>query len=161
MSKKLLNSSKKTVWYEDGLRFTCTRCGRCCRDREEPTFVFLEEDDIRRLAEFFGVSRGKVISRYCTWDEDGYVFKRSPGACIFYDADVGCIVYPARPVQCRTWPFWPSNLREENWEESSKFCPGCNTGKLHSRRDIESQAMWMTGRRGEGSGWPGEIPFPV
>lgn len=161
MSNKLLKNPGKTVWYEDGLRFTCTRCGKCCRDREVATYVFLEEDDIRRLADFFDVSRSSIIRRYCVWDEDGYVFKKRPGSCTFYDENQGCLVYPARPAQCRTWPFWPSNLRKENWEEAAEFCPGCNKGKLRSRREIESSAMWMIGRRGEGSGWPGEIPFPV
>jgi Fe-S-cluster containining protein len=151
------------VWYSAGLRFTCTECGKCCKDREIPTFVFMEEDDILRLADHFRMSRKAFLRRYCTWDEEegGYVLRKKPGACIFYDDSEGCVVYPARPVQCRTWPFWPSNLIEDNWKTASEFCPGCDRGKRHSRRDIESQALWMIGRRGEGGEWPEEIPFPV
>ncbi len=74
------------VWYKDGLQFTCTRCGKCCRDREDPTFVFLEEDDVQRLSECLSLSPKQVLQRYCTWnEEDGYVLNRKPGSCVFYD----------------------------------------------------------------------------
>ncbi|MBD3334836.1 MAG: hypothetical protein GF355_04920 [Candidatus Eisenbacteria bacterium] len=148
------------IWYRDGLQFSCTRCGQCCRDREDPTFVFLEEDDILRLAECLGVSGRRIIQGYTELTDDGYVLKRRNGACIFYDESIGCRIYPARPMQCRTWPFWPWNLRKEHWKEAAEFCPGCNQGKHHTRKQIESTARTMLGRRGEGSLWPGEIPIP-
>jgi len=159
-----MGSRAKSVWYGSGLRFTCTQCGKCCKDRDIPTYVFMEEDDILRMAAFFDMSRKKFLDRYCHWDDEdggGYLLNKKPGACIFYHDGNGCEVYPARPVQCRTWPFWPSNLVQEGWREASIFCPGCDQGKRHSRRDIESQALWMIGRRGEGGDWPDEIPFPV
>ena len=28
----------------------------------------------------------------------------------FLGQERGCTVYPARPVQCQTWPFWPENV---------------------------------------------------
>ncbi|MBU1698702.1 MAG: YkgJ family cysteine cluster protein [Candidatus Eisenbacteria bacterium] len=149
------------VWYKDGLQFTCTRCGKCCQDREDPTFVFLEEDDIQRLSECMNISPKQVLQRYCQWSgEDGYTLKRKPGSCIFFDECIGCRVYPARPLQCRTWPFWPWNMRQENWNDAVKFCPGCNKGEKHNAREIETTAKMMLGRRGEGSLWPGEISLP-
>jgi hypothetical protein len=37
----------------------------------------------------------------------------------------GCSIYPVRPQQCRTWPFWPSLLRSEAcWDEARRGCPG-------------------------------------
>ncbi|HUX21603.1 MAG TPA: YkgJ family cysteine cluster protein, partial [Spirochaetia bacterium] len=35
-------------FYQDGLRFECTRCDACCR--HEPGYVFLSQTDLRRLA---------------------------------------------------------------------------------------------------------------
>ena len=36
-----------------------------------------------------------------------------------------CSVYHLRPTQCRTWPFWASNLRSErDWREAAAHCPG-------------------------------------
>jgi uncharacterized protein len=44
---------------------------------------------------------------------------------------VGCTVYPVRPKQCRTWPFWESNLQSpDDWNRTAEGCPGCNRGDL-------------------------------
>ena len=37
--------------------------------------------------------------------------------CVFLKEDPErgrktCSIYPVRPLQCRTWPFWPENLAE-------------------------------------------------
>ncbi|MBD3236162.1 MAG: YkgJ family cysteine cluster protein [Candidatus Eisenbacteria bacterium] len=158
MSRKQ-DAASRRVWYQEGLRFECTRCGRCCRDREVPSYVFLREEDIRTLAEHLGLSRHGLLETHCEPQDDCYVLRNRPGACVFYDDDRGCLVYEARPVQCRTWPFWPYNLRRKNWEEAAEFCPGCNRGALHPREAIEYACRQMLGGCGDGSLWPGEIPL--
>jgi hypothetical protein len=51
-----------------------------------------------------------------------------------------CTVYEARPRQCRTWPFWDSNLkRPEDSRHTCQVCPGSGQGKLHSIEVIEAQ----------------------
>jgi Fe-S-cluster containining protein len=51
-----------------------------------------------------------------------------------------CTVYPARPRQCRTWPFWNSNLRTpDDWQETCRVCPGSGKGKLYRLAAIEIQ----------------------
>lgn len=48
--------------------------------------------------------------------------KRKEGACIFLDPVGKCGIYDVRPVQCSTYPFWPSLLnRKEEWEEEAVF----------------------------------------
>jgi hypothetical protein len=67
--------------------------------------------------------------------------------CIFLDrktipGKAICGVYRARPTQCRTWPFWPENLRsEKTWETVKRVtpCPGMNTGKLYPVEEIRIQ----------------------
>ena len=51
-----------------------------------------------------------------------------------------CSIYQARPLQCRTWPFWDGNLAsEENWKSAGKRCHGINAGtRKFSREKIES-----------------------
>jgi hypothetical protein len=58
--------------------------------------------------------------------------------CVFFDAARGCAVYPDRPQQCRTWPFWRSVVHSrERWVEEAEECPGMGTGPLHRAEWIE------------------------
>lgn len=57
--------------------------------------------------------------------------------CIFW-AGGGCTVYKHRPLQCRTYPFWPQNLVGKTaWDKAGEECPGINQGKKHSYREIK------------------------
>ena len=50
---------------------------------------------------------------------------------VFYDKDAGCTIYPVRPRQCRTWPFWESNVvTPEEWQRTCEICPGSGKGEL-------------------------------
>jgi Fe-S-cluster containining protein len=50
-------------------------------------------------------------------------------------------VYEDRPRQCRTWPFWDSNLKSpEAWLRACDVCPGSGQGKLYSIELIQEQA---------------------
>jgi Fe-S-cluster containining protein len=50
-----------------------------------------------------------------------------------------CRVYPVRPRQCRTWPFWAENLRRHVWYgEVRKRCPGVGKGRRYGAEEIES-----------------------
>ena len=63
------------------------------------------------------------------------------GDCVFYDRfHTNCKIYRDRPVQCRTWPFWDCNLKDEAaWENASRGCKGCNRGKLYTVEEIEAR----------------------
>lgn len=62
------------------------------------------------------------------------------GDCVFFDPEKrNCTVYDARPRQCRTWPFWDSNVRSKRaWKETCAVCPGSGTGTLHQLVEIEA-----------------------
>ena len=52
------------------------------------------------------------------------------GRCIFLGKDNGCKVYEARPVQCRTYPFWPEVVNSRtSWTREAKRCEGIERGK--------------------------------
>jgi hypothetical protein len=117
-------------WYQDGLHFTCTQCGKCCTGA--PGFVWVTDAEIDALAAARGMKRSEFAAVY-TYKTRGKVSlrERPNGDCIFYDADQGCTVYAARPLQCRTWPFWESNLTTpEQWAETEAVCPGSGEGDL-------------------------------
>ncbi len=63
------------------------------------------------------------------------------GDCVFFDANSRkCTVYNARPRQCRTWPFWQSNVATpEAWQETCDVCPGSGRGKLHTADQVLHQ----------------------
>ncbi|MEQ9319974.1 MAG: YkgJ family cysteine cluster protein [Polyangiaceae bacterium] len=60
------------------------------------------------------------------------LYERFDGDCVLFDKETrGCTVYPVRPTQCRTWPFWERNVESaEAWEETCQQCPGSGTGEL-------------------------------
>ncbi len=64
------------------------------------------------------------------------------GDCVFFDNEKRtCTVYDARPRQCRTWPFWKSNVRSpETWQQTCEQCPGSGKGKLYSLEQIRQNA---------------------
>jgi Fe-S-cluster containining protein len=51
-------------------------------------------------------------------------------------------VYEARPLQCRTYPFWSSSLgSREDWDTLGRSCPGVNKGKLYTEAEIEERLL--------------------
>jgi Fe-S-cluster containining protein len=125
-------------WYRDGLRFACTRCGSCCTGA--PGYVWVDLDQITRLAEFLGEPVEQFSRKFVR--RVGLrlsLIERPGGDCIFWDRDAGCTVYPARPTQCRTWPFWAENVETpEDWQRTEAACPGSGMGRLYTVEEIRA-----------------------
>jgi Fe-S-cluster containining protein len=123
-------------WYQGGLRFTCTRCGHCCTGA--PGYVWVNDQEIAALAEFRGETVEQVIGLYTRRVDRGRSLReKANGDCVFYDRQAGCTVYPARPRQCRTWPFWESNVANPRaWEQTCAVCPGSGQGELIPAEEI-------------------------
>jgi len=79
-----------------------------------------------------------------------YSLVEKPGGdCVFLKREAGkatCSIYPVRPLQCRTWPFWTENLRSESaWESRhERVCPGMNNGQHHDLVQIETARKQRT-----------------
>jgi hypothetical protein len=89
------------------------------------------------MARFLDISVPRFEKRYCR-----QVFSRvslieyGNGDCVFYGSE-GCKVYPVRPVQCQTFPFWPHVMKtRREWESLKDRCPGVGTGKMYGPREI-------------------------
>ena len=143
------------AWYARGLRFTCTQCGNCCTGG--PGYVWISVEEIVRLAKHLSLTPEEVVERYCRkvdgkfslrerrnargehdciFLEEQAARRRTPGQTITYTRRV-CTIYSVRPLQCRTWPFWTENLRDEaTWNRSSQRCPGMNVGKRYTHEQI-------------------------
>jgi Fe-S-cluster containining protein len=125
-------------WYRDGLAFSCTRCGACCTGA--PGYVWVSPDEVARLAEFRGETVEQFAAKFVRRVGDRYSLIEKPGGdCIFWDKQAGCTVYPARPVQCQTWPFWSENVEtQEDWDHVRTICPGSGRGRLYTVDEIVS-----------------------
>ena len=132
-------------FWRDGLPFECSRCSACCR--YEPGLVLLSAVDIRALLKFLGLDFADFFSNYCRLVNIGNgkmlsLQETSSFDCIFWKNGSGCSVYEARPVQCRTYPFWPGILdSQEDWEREHRHCEGIGRGPLRTRREIE-ESLW-------------------
>ena len=158
MQLKVLESSESTApWFAEGLRFTCSQCGNCCSGA--PGYVWIGRREIAKLMEILGISRQELIETYCRKVGGRLALKeiRNPRHggfdCVFMkempveDAQRNgnvvhpkriCTVYEARPLQCRTWPFWQGNLMSRKaWQEASRTCLGIDRGEFFDREEIE------------------------
>ena len=132
-------AAKRPAWYAEGLRFACQPdCGKCCTRHGEYDYVYLERDDVARLASHLKMTVTAFRAQWTKQDEGHTILKMDGPACPFLEG-ARCTVYEARPGQCGTFPFWPENLRSrEGWEELGTFCPGVGQGDfvpLHAIRE--------------------------
>ncbi len=127
-------------WYHAGLHFTCSQCGDCCTGA--PGHVWVNNDEIAALAAVVGMDLEAFENQYVRRVGARKSLNEFPnGDCVFFNTETrGCSVYSARPRQCRTWPFWDSNLKTpEDWKHTCSVCPGSGQGKLHDLDTIETQ----------------------
>lgn len=123
-------------WYADGLSFRCTRCGDCCTGA--PGFVWVDDAEVQALAQRVRLTPEQFRAAYTRDAHRGLTLReKANGDCVFYDAAVGCTVYEARPRQCRTWPFWESNVASpQTWQRTCDICPGAGRGDLIPAEEI-------------------------
>lgn len=127
-------------WFEGGLRFACTRCGNCCTGHGT---VRVDEDEERNIAAHLGMATHDFRARYLHRIPDGSrtLIEKENTDCVFFERGAGCTVYPVRPRQCRTWPFWRGNVAtRKHWSSAAEGCPGMNQGPLHEADAIEKTA---------------------
>lgn len=126
----------KKRWYEKtGLQFECQGCGGCC---EGPGgYVWINEEEIQNIAQKLEISHEEFCKKYTR-----IVFNHLAlidnyrGDCIFLK-DKRCQVYEQRPLQCRTFPWWPELIcSKKSWDENKYKCPGINKGKVHPAAEI-------------------------
>jgi uncharacterized protein len=113
-------------WYSEGLKFKCTECGKCCTG--SPGYVWVNEQEMQAMATFLSLSLKEFMRQYVRRVGQRYSLLESKRTfdCIFLK-DKKCQVYGARPTQCRTYPWWPQNLRSQQaWEETARTCEGIN-----------------------------------
>ena len=129
--KRLYNRS---YFFDQGIHFECQQCGVCCTG--DPGIIYVGKDELARIAEYLSLKVPFFIEKYLYSIKNGYSIRElADGRCSFYEN--GCTIYPVRPNQCKTFPFWFENLRSaKKWKRISRECPGIGCGPLYSKEQI-------------------------
>jgi uncharacterized protein len=133
------------LWYAEGLRFSCTQCGNCCSGG--PGYVWVTVEDMGRIAGYLKMGFEDFTRKYVRQIGEKYsLVEKFNYDCAFLTREggkTGCSIYPVRPTQCRTWPFWDENLKSPAaWKAGSRRGGGCagmcdSGGKLYDVEHIE------------------------
>ncbi|MCK4913421.1 MAG: YkgJ family cysteine cluster protein [Planctomycetes bacterium] len=146
----MAKNKNKTFWYAAGLHFECQQCGNCCSGPDEG-YIWITKPEIKLLADFLKITVEKLREKFLKRIGFRTTIIEQPvnKDCIFLQkinghrfdkltTGKGCVVYSARPSQCRTWPFWAGNLKNpDTWNEAAQKCPGINRGKFYSAEQIK------------------------
>jgi Fe-S-cluster containining protein len=143
---------KRAKWYVGGLHFECTECGDCCAGPDEG-YIWITKPEIERLAKHLNMTVDDLRKKYLAriGNRSSIIEEAQTKDCIFLTGSGGkrgCAVYPVRPNQCRTWPFWSHNLTSpDDWNMTGIRCPGINRGRLYTFEEIENlrkQKKWWS-----------------
>ena len=119
-------------------------CGNCCTGPEG--YVLVSDDEAAALAARLGLETAVFLERYTHTTREGrsLIETRSEIGfdCVFLDrmkvpGKAVCGVYEDRPLQCRTWPFWPSVVASRaSWERAKRTCPGIDKGRAYTVQQV-------------------------
>ena len=126
----------------EGLRFECQPgCTECCRQKG---FVYLTAADLERMAAFTGMT-AKAFEKKYVYRTSRQMRLRVPreSTCPFLE-EGGCGIHPAKPTQCRVFPFWPELVESRReWKKTARYCPGIGKGPLIQIESARVQAAEM------------------
>jgi Fe-S-cluster containining protein len=146
------------------LRFSCTRCGNCCKDKD--TLVNLTYLDILRIIKGLKLDLSEILEIVGFYvfegeqaepifqkmvftpikTEKGLAFvailKNTQGKCFFYNQDKQkCNIYKIRPQLCHTFPFsYDLDSKQSIFyaEKAKSYCPG-----IEGKAPIINHKYWL------------------
>lgn len=122
------------------LRFACTGCGACCTGTAED-YVAVDPSEQEKIRAYLDISRQWFRRRYLVRVDEHTkgLTSGAGGNCIFLDDTMRCRIYPVRPRQCRTYPFWPEIVHSERtWRREARRCEGIGFGTVIPLQRIEA-----------------------
>jgi Fe-S-cluster containining protein len=104
----------------------------------------MSDDDIARAALFLGMTAAAFEGKYVFRTRNRARLRVPRDAnCHFLTAE-GCSIHPAKPVQCRIFPFWPELVESRReWKKTARYCPGIGKGPLVQIDTARGQAQEM------------------
>jgi hypothetical protein len=125
-------------------RFACTGCGKCCTGGGSYV-VEVSRAEQRRIQRHLGISWAWFRRHYLfRFDEETESLKMPRGRCVFLGDDNRCRIYQVRPLQCRTYPWWPELMNRRAWRLEARRCEGIGRGEAvplsHVRAALRRQS---------------------
>jgi hypothetical protein len=140
--KKLKTVNEPHPWYSKGLNFECTGCGQCCTG--SPGYVWVTREEIESIAAHLNLSIKEFSRNFLRKIEGQFsLIELLPSYDCVFLKDKKCSIYSVRPIQCRTFPWWPHLLSSEsNWKGAAHGCEGiCQNAPLVPLEKIEEQKL--------------------
>lgn len=81
------------------------------------------------MAQHLNLSIDAFSEQYLRSIGDRISLKEDPNNfdCVFLQDGKRCSIYDVRPTQCKTFPWWPANLKnKKEWKEAARLCEGIN-----------------------------------
>jgi len=106
--------------------------------------VYLSEADLARAAEFVGMTPARFERKYVYRTPNRLRLRVPRGAHCYFLEQGGCGIHPAKPTQCRIFPFWPELVDHPRaWAKTAAWCPGIGQGPLIQIKSARAQAEEM------------------
>ncbi|MBS7248953.1 MAG: YkgJ family cysteine cluster protein [Candidatus Jordarchaeales archaeon] len=135
--------------------FECQRCGSCC----SAYTVCVTDSDAKRIIDLYGIPPHNFLTGVIVPDEVAHTYtgiprfigergrgmvlalKEKDGRCVFNDGE--CEVYPARPLNCRAFPFlWLGGNKFKLNPDALFICKGIGKGgKYNFKKVFEEMAL--------------------
>ncbi len=111
------------------LRFACQPgCTNCCN---VAGYVYLTEENLIEAARYLRLSAAEFERRFVYRTRHLLRLRKPRGSQCHFLKEDGCAIHPAKPTQCRLFPFWPELVKSAHaWKTAGRRCPGIGQGPL-------------------------------
>lgn len=115
----------KKILNQNYFSFECTKCGKCCFG---PGKVYFAKKDLKLIQNYFKIQDQdweNFKKKFIDLEENQLYIHQPKDKCFFLNKNNQCSIYPIRPLQCKSFPFWPSNFScIQNLQNLIRECPG-------------------------------------
>jgi len=124
------------------LRFACQPgCTNCCN---VAGYVYLTEENLIEAARYLRLSAAEFERRFVYRTRHLLRLRKPRGSQCHFLKEDGCAIHPAKPTQCRLFPFWPELVKSAYaWKTAGRRCPGIGQGPLVQIGEALEQASEM------------------
>lgn len=127
---------------DDTFAFGCTKCGKCCRERDD---ILLTPLDLFKISKYLNQTIQEVLVEYCESYEGSEskipIVRLKPKeyrkTCPFASKE-GCRIHPVKPAVCALYPLG----RMTNWE-TKEFTYFLQPVPCGNRAKIQTVRQWL------------------